>query len=172
MGGFGAAQTKIKVEMKQEKAVLSAGCFWGVEAKLQQLQGVISTRVGYTGGNLSHPTYEDVCTDQTGHAEAVEVLFDPEKISYDKILEYFWEIHDPTTMNRQGPDKGTQYRSAIFYQNSEQKKIAEQLKERLIRSGKYQKPIVTEIVPAREFYPAEEYHQKYYGKHPNLHCGI
>ena len=158
--------------MKQEKAILSAGCFWGVEAKLQKLQGVISTRVGYTGGTLPHPTYEDVCADQTGHAEAVEVLFDPEKISYDKILEYFWEIHDPTTINRQGPDKGTQYRSAIFYQNSEQKKIAEQLKERLIRSGKYQKPIITKIVPAREFYPAEEYHQNYYDKHPNLHCGI
>jgi methionine-S-sulfoxide reductase len=158
--------------MKTEKAVLAAGCFWGVESELAKLPGVVSTTVGYTGGTFPNPTYEDVCTDKTGHAEAVEVLFDPEKISYEKLLEHFWEIHDPTTINRQGPDVGTQYRSAVFFSNAEQEKTAKQLKEKLNHSKKFKKPIVTEIAPSKEFYPAEEYHQKYYLKHTNLHCGI
>ena len=144
-----------------EKATFAAGCFWGVEETFRQLNGVKSTAVGYTGGNLKNPRYEDVCTDATGHAEAVEVTFDPQEISYEKLLEVFWENHNPTTRNRQGPDVGSQYRSAIFFHTPEQKIKAEKSKEALELSGKYKNPLVTEIIPASTFYKAEEYHQQY-----------
>jgi len=147
-----------------EKAVFGAGCFWGVEAEFRKVKGVVSTAVGYSGGWLKRPTYEDVCTSRTGHAEAVEVEYDPAEVAYDQLLELFWSIHDPTTLNRQGPDVGTQYRSAIFYHNPEQKNSAEASKKRVEESGRYQRPIVTEIAPASEFYRAEEYHQQYFEK--------
>ena len=154
------------------KATFAAGCFWGVEANFGRLPGVISATSGYIGGHTPLPTYQDVCTDRTGHAEAVEVEFDPAKISYDKLLDSFWSLHDPTTPNRQGPDVGTQYRSAIFYHDAEQEKAAIASREHAQNSGRLRRPIVTEIVPAEKFYPAEEYHQRYYEKH-NLHgCGI
>ena len=144
-----------------EKATFAAGCFWHVEEAFRCLEGVESTRVGYTGGTMKNPTYEDVCTDKTGHAEAVEVTFDPTKITYDELLEMFWDIHDPTTLNRQGPDRGTQYRSAIFYHTPEQKAAAERSKQNLEQSKMYRKKIVTEITEATEFYQAEDYHQQY-----------
>ena len=144
------------------KATFAAGCFWGVEATFRQLEGVTSTRVGYSGGHFDKPTYKDVCTDGTGHAEAVEVDFDPTKISYDKLLEVFWDNHDPTQLNRQGPDWGTQYRSAIFFHSPEQETAAKASKDTLEKSRRYSKPIVTQIVPATTFYEAEDYHQQYY----------
>jgi peptide-methionine (S)-S-oxide reductase len=147
------------------KATFGAGCFWHVEDLLLKTKGVKSTQVGYIGGKLANPTYEEVCTDATGHAEAVQVEYDPNEISYDDLLKVFWSNHDPTSLNRQGPDIGNQYRSAIFFHDEEQKKIAQKSKEELEKSGKFQKPIVTEIVPAPEFYKAEEYHQKYFQKH-------
>lgn len=147
------------------KATFGAGCFWHVEDLLRKTKGVKSTQVGYIGGKLAHPTYEEVCTDATGHAEAVQVEYDPNEISYDELLKVFWSNHDPTSLNRQGPDVGNQYRSAIFFHDEEQKKIAQESKEELEKSGKFQKRIVTEIVPAPEFYKAEEYHQKYFQKH-------
>jgi peptide-methionine (S)-S-oxide reductase len=154
------------------KATFAAGCFWGVEATFRQLPGVISTRVGYTGGKLADPTYEDVCSDSTGHAEAVEVDYDPAKLSYDKLLEVFWENHDPTQLNRQGPDWGTQYRSAIFFHDPQQEAAALASKEKLGKSGRYSKPIVTQIVPAVTFYPAEDYHQQYLEKRGLATCHI
>jgi peptide-methionine (S)-S-oxide reductase len=154
------------------KAIFAAGCFWGVEATFRQLPGVISTRVGYTGGTLSNPSYKDVCTDRTGHAEAVEVEYDPSKLSYDKLLDVFWENHDPTQLNRQGPDWGTQYRSAIFFTSPEQEPAAKASKERLEKSGRYGKPIVTQIVPASTFYAAEDYHQQYLEKRGLASCHI
>ena len=154
------------------KAIFAAGCFWGVEATFRQLPGVISTRVGYTGGTLSNPTYQDVCTDRTGHAEAVEVEYDPSKLSYEKLLDVFWENHDPTQLNRQGPDWGTQYRSAIFFTSPEQEAAAKASKERLEKSGRYTKPIVTQIVPASTFYEAEDYHQQYLEKRGLASCHI
>jgi len=154
------------------KAIFAAGCFWGVEATFRQLPGVVSTRVGYTGGALSNPTYEDVCTDRTGHAEAVEVEYDPSKLSYEKLLDVFWENHDPTQLNRQGPDRGTQYRSAIFFTSPEQEAAAKASKERLEKSGRYRKPIVTQIVPAPTFYEAEDYHQQYLEKRGLASCHI
>jgi len=154
------------------KAIFAAGCFWGVEATFRQLPGVVSTRVGYTGGALSNPTYEDVCTDRTGHAEAVEVEYDPSKLSYQKLLDVFWENHDPTQLNRQGPDRGTQYRSAIFFTSPEQEAAAKASKERLEKSGRYRKPIVTQIVPASTFYEAEDYHQQYLEKRGLASCHI
>ncbi|WP_420545651.1 peptide-methionine (S)-S-oxide reductase MsrA [Nitrosopumilus sp.] len=146
------------------KATFGAGCFWHVEDLLAKTKGIKSTQVGYTGGQLPDPTYEEVCTDRTGHAEAVEVEYDPDEISFDELLNVFWNNHNPTTLNRQGPDIGIQYRSAIFYHNEEQKQLAEKLKKELDGSGKYSSPIVTEIVPAPKFYKAEEYHQKYFQK--------
>ena len=147
------------------KATFGAGCFWHVEDLFRKTKGVKSTKVGYTGGNLANPTYEEVCTDRTGHAEAVEVEYNPDEISYDELLDVFWNNHDPTTLNRQGPDIGNQYRSSIFYHDDNQKQIAEKSKEKLNSSGKFSKEIVTEVVPSPEFYTAEEYHQKYFQKH-------
>jgi peptide-methionine (S)-S-oxide reductase len=145
----------------KEKAIFAAGCFWGVESAFRKVKGVISTRVGYTGGHFENPSYEDVCSHKTGHAEAVEVTYDPSIISYEELLEVFWKIHDPTTLNRQGWDVGTQYRSAIFYHNEEQKTQAEASKEKKNKSGIFKKEIVTEITAASTFYEAEEYHQQY-----------
>ena len=147
------------------KATFGAGCFWHVEDLLNKTKGVKSTAVGYIGGQLPNPTYEEVCTDKTGHAEAVEVEYDPDEISFEELLDVFWSNHNPTTLNRQGPDVGIQYRSAIFYHDEKQKEIAENSKQSLEKSGKYSDPIVTEIVPAPTFYKAEEYHQKYFKKH-------
>jgi peptide-methionine (S)-S-oxide reductase len=157
---------------KTEKATFAAGCFWGVEAGFRQVEGVVSTAVGYAGGTLKNPTYRDVCTDKTGHAEAVEVTYDPARVSYDELLKVFWKLHDPTTLNRQGPDVGTQYRSAVFFHNAEQEAAAKASKDDLQRSGTYKKPIVTEIVPASEFWRAEEYHQQYLEKRGLAHCTI
>ncbi len=147
-----------------EKATFGAGCFWGIESAFRKFKGVVSTTVGYSGGHLKNPTYEDVCTDRTGHAEVVQIEYDPSQVSYEELLDLFWQIHDPTTLNRQGPDIGTQYRSAIFFHNPEQKAAVEISKEKLQRSGRYKKPIATEITPASEFYRAEEYHQQYFEK--------
>ena len=146
------------------KATFGAGCFWHVEDLLSKTKGVKSTQVGYIGGTLPNPTYEEVCTDRTGHAEAVEVEYDPDEISYEELLDVFWNNHNPTTLNRQGPDVGIQYRSAIFYHDEHQKEIAEKSKSQLNSSGKFSNPIVTEITPAPTFYKAEEYHQKYFKK--------
>ncbi len=154
------------------KAIFAAGCFWGVEATFRQLPGVIATRVGYTGGKLPNPTYKDVCTDRTGHAEAVEVEYDPNQLSYENLLDVFWENHDPTQLNRQGPDWGTQYRSAIFFTNPEQEAAAKASKKRLEESGRYRQPIVTQIVPASAFYEAEDYHQQYLEKRGLASCHI
>ena len=153
-------------------ATFAAGCFWGVEAAFRQVPGVTATRVGYTGGTTANPTYKQVCTDRTGHAEAVEVSYDPVRVSYDELLRVFWEIHDPTQRNRQGPDIGTQYRSAIFYHDAEQEAAARASKERLERSGMHKRPIVTEIVPAQTFYQAEDYHQQYLEKRGLATCRI
>lgn len=148
-----------------EKATFGAGCFWGVEAALRKLKGVVSTAVGYSGGSSKNPTYKDVCSGRTGHAEVVQVEYDPSKTSYEELLNVFWGVHDPTQMNRQGPDVGTQYRSAIFFHNAEQEAAAKAAKVHLEKSGRYRKPVVTEIIPASEFYAAEEYHQRYFEKH-------
>jgi len=145
-----------------EKATFAAGCFWGVEEVFRNMKGVISTQVGYTGGHLSNPTYEMVCTGSTGHAESVEVTYDPTIVPYDDLLKVFWSIHDPTTPNRQGPDVGSQYRSVVFFHNPEQEKAARHSKEELERSGKLKNQIVTEIVPATKFNTAEAYHQQYF----------
>ncbi len=147
-----------------EKAILAAGCFWGIEAAFRRLDGVVSTSVGYIGGDLDDPSYEDVCSGRTGHAEAVQVEFDPDKVSYDQLLDLFWQIHDPTTLNRQGPDIGTQYRSAIFYRDPDQEAAARTSMTRQADSGRVAKPIVTEIVPAGTFWRAEDYHQQYFEK--------
>ena len=145
-----------------EKATFAAGCFWGVEAAFSKVEGVKSTTVGYTGGHLQNPTYQQVCSHKTGHAEAVLITYDPTIISYEKLLEVFWTVHDPTTLNRQGPDVGSQYRSAIFYHNQNQRLAAEKSKQNA--QTRFTKPIVTEITPATEFYKAEEYHQRYLEK--------
>lgn len=158
--------------MNAEKATFAAGCFWGVEATFRALPGVKSTRVGYIGGTTVNPTYKDVCTDRTGHAEAVEVTFDPTQISYDQLLNVFWENHDPTQVNRQGPDFGTQYRTAIFFHSPEQEKQARASKEALEKSHKFSKPIATQIVAAPTFYEAEDYHQQYLEKKGLASCHI
>jgi peptide-methionine (S)-S-oxide reductase len=156
-----------------EKATFAAGCFWGVEETFRQVKGVESTRVGYSGGGIPDPTYEQVCTNRTGHAEAVEVQFDPARVSYSDLLRVFWEMHDPTTPNRQGPDVGSQYRSVIFFHTPQQESAAHASKDELERSGRFRRPIVTEIVPAADFYPAEEYHQRYLAKRGlAAHCHI
>lgn len=153
-----------------DQATFAAGCFWGVEAAFKNLPGVIETSVGYTGGKTENPSYKQVCTGTTGHAEAVTLKFDPNSITYAQLLEYFWRLHDPTTPNRQGPDYGTQYRSAIFFHNQEQKKLAEQSKKAFDKSGVFPQPAVTEIVPAQKFYEAEKYHQDYYEKNGMQGC--
>jgi peptide-methionine (S)-S-oxide reductase len=155
-----------------ELATFGAGCFWGVEVTFRQVRGVRDALVGYLGGTLANPTYKDVCTGRTGHAEVVQVEYDPGEVTYDRLLEVFWENHDPTTLNRQGPDVGTQYRSAIFYHTPEQKAAAEASKARVEASGKFRKPIVTEITPASTFYPAEDYHQRYLEKRGLASCHI
>jgi peptide-methionine (S)-S-oxide reductase len=155
-----------------EKATFAAGCFWGVEATFRQLPGVTSTRVGYTGGQTENPTYKEVCTDRTGHAEAVEVEFDPAKVRYADLLKIFWENHDPTQVNRQGPDWGSQYRSAIFFHSPEQAAEAKASIESLEKAHRYSKPIATQIVPAAKFYPAEDYHQQYLEKRGLASCHI
>ncbi len=148
-----------------EEATFGAGCFWGVEAAFRRLPGVVDVAVGYSGGSLENPTYEDVCSHRSGHAEVVKVTFDPARVSYDDVLDVFWNCHDPTTMNRQGPDVGTQYRSAIFFHSPEQEAAARASRDRLEKSGRHRSPIVTEITPAGPFYRAEEYHQRYFEKH-------
>jgi len=159
---------------KYPKATFAAGCFWHVETSFRQVPGVLSTQVGYTGGHLKNPTYKQVCTGRTGHAEAVQIVYDPNQVSYEKLLDVFWSIHDPTTINRQGPDIGTQYRAAIFYHTPEQRQAAIKSKEQLAKSGRITGRIVTQIEQAREFYRAEEYHQRYFEKqglatcHPSL----
>ena len=157
-------------KQKTEKATFAAGCFWGVEAAFRQIKGVASTQVGYTGGNMDNPSYEDVCADGTGHAEAVEVAYDPSKVSYEKLLDVFWKNHDPTQLNRQGPDVGTQYRSAVFYHNTNQKELA--VKSMKEEQKKHDKKITTEIKPAEKFYRAEDYHQQYLEKRGLSTCRI
>ncbi len=157
---------------KMEKATFAAGCFWGVEETFRQVKGVVATEVGYAGGHTDNPTYKDVCSDTTGHAEAVEVTFDPDKVSYNDLLKVFWENHDPTTVNRQGPDRGSQYRSVIFYHNEAQKEAAIASMDSLNSSAAFNRPIVTEIVPAGTFWRAEEYHQRYLEKHGLSSCRI
>ncbi len=155
-----------------EKATFGAGCFWGVEVTFSQIPGVTETAVGYEGGQLDRPTYKDVCTDRTGHAEVVELEFDPAKVSYEAIVKAFFALHDPTTLNRQGPDWGAQYRSAIFYHSPEQEAIAKKVIEELTAAKRFSKPIVTEVVPAQTFWRAEEYHQKYLEKRGAVSCHI
>jgi len=152
-----------------EKGTFAAGCFWGVEEAFRQVKGVVSTAVGYTGGSFKDPTYKDVCSGKTGHAETVEIEYDPSRVSYEELLSVFWENHDPTTLNRQGPDIGTQYRSAIFFHTPEQKAAAIASKENLQKSGRYKNPISTEITPASQFYRAEDDHQQYFEKRGSAH---
>jgi len=154
------------------KATFAAGCFWGVEDAFRQVEGVTSTTVGYIGGTTKNPSYKEVCTGRTGHAEAVEIDFDPAKVSYLELLATFWKSHDPTTVNRQGPDVGTQYRSAIFFHDASQEKDARDSKVVLTEKGVFKRPIVTEIVPATEFYKAEDYHQQYFEKQGIRSCHI
>jgi peptide methionine sulfoxide reductase msrA/msrB len=159
------AKVAVKISPKQiETATFGAGCFWGTEAVFRKVKGVLNTTVGFMGGSLKNPSYEEVCSDKTGHVEVVQIEYDPAIISYAELLDIFWDIHDPTAINRQGPDIGSQYRSVIFYHNAEQEKLARASLEKLEKSGKFKKPIATEIVPAKEFYKTEEYHQRYYEK--------
>jgi len=153
--------------IKTDTATLAAGCFWCVEAIFQDLKGVLSVTSGYTGGKIKNPSYREVCTGITGHAEACQIIYDPEVITYDELLEAFWASHDPTTLNRQGADQGTQYRSAIFYHNEQQKQLAEVYKSKLNSEKAFEKPVVTEISPARAFYKAEDYHQNYFNENGN-----
>jgi peptide-methionine (S)-S-oxide reductase len=154
------------------KASFAAGCFWGVEAAFRQVPGVLATAVGYEGGTTENPTYEEVCRKDTGHAETVEVDYDPKRVSYDRLLDVFWENHDPTTLNRQGPDVGEQYRSAIFFHDPEQEREARASKEKADQSGRYRRPVVTEITPASRFWKAEDYHQQYLEKRGLATCKI
>jgi peptide-methionine (S)-S-oxide reductase len=158
--------------MAMSKASFAAGCFWGVEAAFRQVPGVLATAVGYEGGTTENPTYEEVCRKNTGHAETVEVDFDPAKVSYGQLLDVFWENHDPTTLNRQGPDVGEQYRSAVFFHDAEQEREARASKEKLEKSGRYRRPVVTEITPATKFWKAEDYHQQYLEKRGLATCKI
>jgi peptide-methionine (S)-S-oxide reductase len=158
--------------MVNELATFGAGCFWGVEVTFRNVPGVKDAVVGYLGGTLANPTYRDVCTGRTGHAEVVHVTYDPSEVSYEKLLDVFWANHDPTTLNRQGPDVGTQYRSAIFFHSPEQQRLAEESKETLKKSGRFRRPIVTEITEATAFYPAEDYHQRYLEKRGLASCHV
>ncbi len=171
VASMGAAAVQAE-EQAMEKAAFGAGCFWGVEKVFGDIPGVVSTQVGYTGGKLKNPSYEQVCSSDTGHAEAIEITYDPSKISYEDLLEAFWTHHDPTTKNRQGNDVGTQYRSVIFYYTPEQKAAAEKTKRLLDRAGIYRDNIVTEVEPMDTFYRAEEYHQKYLKKNPLGYCHL
>jgi peptide-methionine (S)-S-oxide reductase len=156
----------------QEIATFGAGCFWGIEAAFRRVPGVLDAAVGYSGGRTQNPSYQDVCTDTTGHAEVVQVTFDPEKLSYDQLLDVFWTIHDPTQVNRQGPDFGKQYRTAIFFHSPEQEAAAKESKQALEASGKLRRPVATEITPAAPFWRAEEYHQRYLEKRGAASCHI
>lgn len=158
-------ETTIPPGTTTDTATFATGCFWCTEAIFQELKGVLKATSGYSGGTVANPSYEEVCTGNTGHAECLQIVYDPKVISFDELLEVFWESHDPTSLNRQGNDVGTQYRSAIFYHNAEQKQKAEHYKGELDKSGAYNKPIVTEITPFKVFYPAENYHQNYYNLH-------
>jgi peptide-methionine (S)-S-oxide reductase len=155
-----------------EKATFGAGCFWGVEAAFREVKGVVDVVVGYMGGDLDNPTYTDVCTHKTGHAEVVQIEYDPSEVCYDELLNIFWNLHDPTTPNRQGPDVGSQYRSVIFYHSPKQKTDAEESKAKLEAAHRYERPIVTEIIPATTFWRAEEYHQRYFEKHGIGSCHV
>jgi peptide-methionine (S)-S-oxide reductase len=158
---------------ESKKATFGAGCFWGVQSAFSRLDGVVETAAGFMGGHVENPTYRQVCTDRTGHAEVVHLTYDPARISYEHLLEVFWSIHDPTTLNRQGPDVGTQYRSVIFYHDEEQRVKAERSRDELEKARKFSRPIVTQIVPAGPFYRAEEYHQHYFEKMGIApHCGV
>ena len=154
------------------KATFAAGCFWGVEEAFSEVGGVTKTTVGYTGGTVKNPSYEQVCTDTTGHAEAIEIEYDPAKVSYEKLLDTLWAVHDPTQLNRQGPDFGTQYRSAIFVHDAEQERAARAAIEALHKSGKFRRPVVTEVAPAQTFWPAEDYHQRYFAKRGKRRHGL
>lgn len=165
-GGLDAA------EVATEIAIFAAGCFWGTEAYFRQLPGVLSTEVGYSGGTSVNPTYEAVCTGRTGHAESLKIVFDPSKIGYETLLRHFFRMHDPTSRDRQGGDVGTQYRSAVFYESPEQRGMAEKIIAALTKSGKYGRPIVTQVAPAGAFYPAEDYHQDYLEKNPGGYCHV
>ncbi len=159
---------------KTDTATFATGCFWCTEAIFEGLNGVLKVTSGYSGGTVNNPSYKEICTGQTGHAECVQVVYEPSKISFDELLEVFFEVHDPTSLNRQGADVGTQYRSAIFYHSPEQKEKAEYYKNELDKSGAYNKPIVTQVAPASKFYPAEAYHQEYYSnnKNTNPYCSM
>lgn len=161
-----------KEKAELQKATFGAGCFWGVEAAFRELKGVVSTTVGYMGGDLDNPSYQEVCTGNTGHTEVVEVSFNPDEVSYHDLLYLFWTIHDPTTLNRQGPDVGVQYRSVIFYHDQEQKELAEKLRDKLKESNIYPRDVVTAIEPAQTFWKAEEYHQQYFEKTGRRSCGF
>lgn len=167
----GADRLTMETGEQYERATFAAGCFWGVEAAFRRLKGVVGTRVGYTGGSIPNPTYEQVCSGRTGHAEAVEVTFDPWILSYNQLLDLFWTIHDPTQLDRQGPDIGSNYRSAIFWHTPEQKVLAEASRDQRTAAGTFRgRKIVTEIVPVGEFWPAEDYHQQYYEKCGRGYC--
>lgn len=163
-----------KFSGKTDTATFANGCFWCTEAIFEQLDGVISAESGYTGGHVDNPSYKEVCTGETGHAECLQIVYDPARVSFDELLEVFWQTHDPTTLNRQGADVGTQYRSGIFYHNEEQKQKAEKYKAELDKSGAFDRPIVTEITPFTKFYPAESYHQQYFenNENNNAYCKI
>jgi methionine-S-sulfoxide reductase len=167
-----AEADKNTIPPDMEMAIFAAGCFWGVQEYFSRVKGVIKSESGYTGGTKKNPTYEEVCTGKTGHAESVRVIFDPRVVSYERLLQHFWELHDPTSLNKQGNDVGSQYRSAIFYTNPEQEMHARSSLEKLVKSGKYSQKIVTEILPAKEFYTAEEYHQNFLKKNPYAYCHI
>lgn len=161
-----------ELQQSQPIATFAAGCFWGIEYNVGRVPGVKATRVGFMGGRVDNPTYKQVCYTDTGHAEVVQLVYDPEKVTYEQLVKIFFIMHDPTTLNRQGPDVGTQYRSAIFYHNEEQKQVAEKVKNDLAASGMFNNPIVTEITPAGPFWKAEDYHQDYIEKNPQRPCHV
>jgi peptide-methionine (S)-S-oxide reductase len=168
----GDVESSMSSENNIEVATFGAGCFWGVEANFREIEGVVATAVGYEGGTKLNPTYEDVCGHKTGHAEVVRVEFDPARVTYDQLLDVFWANHNPTQVNRQGPDFGDQYRTVIFYHSPEQKAAAEAAKAKLEASGKYSKPVATQIVPTETFYMAEDYHQQYLEKRGRRSCHL